>query len=165
MADEALEQWVATKLPPPPPASTAGARRSFQGNRSRDTAPELALRRALHRLGLRYLVDAPVPGLPARRRADVLLRGSRIAVFLHGCYWHRCPEHSRPPKRNSDWWVQKFAAIERRDADTVARLTQAGWLPVIIWEHQDPVEAAQLVQALDTTRRAAHAGRPRTASA
>ncbi|MFF1613250.1 very short patch repair endonuclease [Amycolatopsis sp. NPDC058278] len=57
------------------------------------TRPEIALRRALHRRGLRFVVDQPVPGGNRRRRVDVLLRGTRIAIFVDGCFWHSCPEH------------------------------------------------------------------------
>ena len=89
-------------LPPPPPASSTASARVLSRTRRRDTAPELALRRALFALGQRFLVDAPVPGCGRRRRADVLLRGPRIAVLVHGCFWHSCPLHFHPPKANAD---------------------------------------------------------------
>ncbi len=94
-------------LPPAPPASSPAARRVLQRNRRRDTAPELALRRRLHALGLRFLVDATPAGTSRRRRADVVLRGSRIAVLVHGCFWHRCPEHFHAPQANALWWELK----------------------------------------------------------
>jgi G:T-mismatch repair DNA endonuclease (very short patch repair protein) len=61
----------------------------------------MALRRALHRCGLRFVVDRPVPGGNRRRRVDILLPGARIAVFVDGCFWHSCPEHSHLPKTNT----------------------------------------------------------------
>lgn len=64
----------------------------MQGNRRRDTKPEMAVRRAVHWLGLRYRVDArPLPGL--NRRADLVFTRARVAVFIDGCYWRGCPEH------------------------------------------------------------------------
>ena len=110
--------------------------------RRRDTAPELALRRALFALGMRFLVDVPAPGCGRRRRVDVLLRGARVAVLVHGCFWHSCPLHFHAPKANADWWRLKMASIRERDADTLVRLEQAGWLPVVVWEHEDMAAAA-----------------------
>jgi len=116
-------------------------RQRFRRQRVRDTAPEVALRRALHALGLRYRVDHPVlPGL--RRRADVVFRRRRIAVFVDGCFWHRCPQHAVPPKNNADWWARKLQRTVDRDRDTDQRLRAAGWVPVRVWEHELPEEAA-----------------------
>ena len=121
----------------------------MRGNRRRDTSPELTLRRALHRLGYRYRVDAqPLPGL--RRRADLVFTRRRVAVFVDGCYWHGCPQHYGEPSTNAEYWRSKIARNRERDADTDARLWEAGWTPVRIWEHQ-PVEVAiaVVVRALD----------------
>src|SRR5258708_4986173 len=86
-----------------PPASSPEVRRRMQVTRRRDTTPELALRRALHALGLRYRVDLPaLPG--SRRRADLLFPGPRVAVFVDGCWWHACPEHRSFSKTNASWW-------------------------------------------------------------
>ncbi|MEV0087305.1 hypothetical protein [Saccharopolyspora sp. NPDC050642] len=68
----------------------------------RDTQPELKLRRALHKRGLRFLVDVSPRGTNRRRRVDILLRGARIAVFVDGCFWHSCPVHAHLPKSNRD---------------------------------------------------------------
>jgi len=127
-------------------ASSAAVRRSMVGNRSRDTAPELALRSALHALGLRFRVDArPVPAIP--RRADVVLRGDRIAVFLDGCFWHGCPDHFRPPATHADYWTAKIAGNRARDAATGALLEAAGWVVVRVWEHEPTASAACRVAA------------------
>src|SRR5687768_15754096 len=72
----------------------------------RDTAPELRLRKLLFARGLRYRVDAPLPGMP-RRRADVLFTRRHVAVFVDGCFWHSCPIHGTVPRSNRDWWVAK----------------------------------------------------------
>ena len=77
-------------------ASSPGTRKSMQGNRSSDTKPELAVRSAVHRSGLRFRVSTrPEPEFP--RTADLVLRKSRIAVFVDGCSWHGCPEHGTQP--------------------------------------------------------------------
>lgn len=111
----------------------------------RDTAPELALRRQLHARGMRYRVDHPLPGM-RRRRADLLFAGARVAVFVDGCFWHGCPEHSVVPKANREWWIDKIRANRERDAHTDAHLRSLGWLPVRVWEHEDPARAADEVE-------------------
>lgn len=145
--------WRPVALPPAPAASSDSVRRVLQRNGRRDTAPELALRRALHALGLRFLVDVTPAGTSRRRRADVVLRGSRIAVLVHGCFWHRCPEHFHAPKANAEWWRLKVESIVARDADTVQMLEAAGWLPVVVWEHEDMRAAAMRIAAADRERR------------
>jgi DNA mismatch endonuclease (patch repair protein) len=114
--------------------------------------PELALRRALHARGLRFLVDVPVPGCGRRRRADVLLRGARIALFVDGCFWHSCPEHLHVPKAHREWWTRKLASIVLRDRDTDARVSGAGWLPLRIWEHEPPGSAADRIVRVAAAR-------------
>lgn len=152
-AEPSHEQWRPVVLPPAPPASSEAVRRVLQRNGRRDTAPELALRRELHALGLRFLVDATPAGTSRRRRADVVLRSSRIAVRVHGCFWHRCSEHFHAPKANAEWWRAKFDSIVDRDADTERQLREAGWLPVVVWEHEDMAEAARRIAVLHAARR------------
>lgn len=108
------------------------------------TAPEIALRRALHRRGLRYVVQAAVvPG--TRRRVDIAFTRARVAVDVRGCYWHACPEHGTGPAANAAWWRDKLDANTARDADTQQRLESAGWRLIVVWEHDDPDAAADLV--------------------
>lgn len=145
--------WTSLVLPPPPPASTDAARGVLSRTARRDTGPELALRRELHRLGMRFLVDVAAPGTSRRRRVDVLLRGSRIALLVHGCFWHGCPLHYHPPKANGAWWRLKLQSVQERDADTLRRLSNAGWLPLVVWEHEEMSRAATRVQAVDHLRR------------
>lgn len=114
--------------------------------RTRDTAAEWALRRLLHARGLRYRVDAVLPGLP-RRRADILFPRQKVAVFVDGCFWHGCPDHKTEPKSNADWWATKLARNAQRDRETDAHLTELGWNVVRIWEHEDPECAADRVEA------------------
>lgn len=125
----------------------------MQGNRRRDTAPEMAIRRLLHAAGLRYRVDArPLPDL--NRRADLVFRGVKVAVFVDGCYWHGCPEHGTTAKTNTDYWTNKIGRNVDRDRDTDRALSQAGWEVVRVWEHEEMVAAASRVTAVVHNRRA-----------
>jgi DNA mismatch endonuclease (patch repair protein) len=113
----------------------------MQATRSRDSKPEMALRTAVHSLGLRYRVAArPISNLP--RTADLVFRRARVAVFVDGCFFHGCPEHYRAPRANSTYWADKIGRNVTRDRDTTHRLELAGWLVVRVWEHEDPVFAA-----------------------
>ncbi|MEV0082893.1 very short patch repair endonuclease [Saccharopolyspora sp. NPDC050642] len=119
----------------------------------RGTQPELKLRRALHRRGLRFLVDVSPRGTNRRRRVDIFLRGVRIAVFVDGCFWHSCPVHAHLPRSNRDWWRRKLEGVVLRDRDADAELTAAGWLVVRVWEHEDPDVAADRIAQLARERR------------
>jgi DNA mismatch endonuclease (patch repair protein) len=119
--------------------------------RRSNTAPELALRRELHALGLRYRVQYPVPG-NRRRRIDVAFTSKQLAVFVDGCFWHGCSEHQNRPATNSDWWAWKFETIRARDADTNRLLIESGWRVIRVWEHEDPSNAARrIAKALATS--------------
>ena len=109
----------------------------MQANRSRDTGPELLVRKALHALGLRYRV-AVRPVADIRIAADIVFRGPRVAVFIDGCFWHGCPAHSSPPRTNADYWAAKIAANRERDARAGRLLGNAGWTVIRVWEHEDP---------------------------
>jgi DNA mismatch endonuclease (patch repair protein) len=110
-----------------------------------DTAPEIALRSALHRRGLRYRTHVrPVVGL--RREADIVFPGSKVAVFVDGCFWHGCPLHGTNPRRNSAFWADKIEMNRLRDADTDVALREHDWLPIRVWEHEHPEHAAELVE-------------------
>src|SRR5688500_10490109 len=92
-----------------PPPLSEGVRRNMQANRGRDTGPELALRRELHRRGRRFRVNRR-PDPDVRSTADLVFRGARVAVYVDGCFWHSCPEHAVPPRNNAGWWRAKLAA-------------------------------------------------------
>jgi DNA mismatch endonuclease (patch repair protein) len=116
----------------------------MQGNRSTDTRPEVAIRSALHRAGLRFLKNSrPESGLP---RADVLFPRARLAVFIDGCFWHCCPEHGTSPRTNGAYWRAKLDGNVARDRRNDAALADAGWNVVRIWEHEEPSGASQRVQ-------------------
>jgi DNA mismatch endonuclease (patch repair protein) len=116
----------------------------------RDTAPELALRRALHARGLRFRTHFPVPGL-SRRTIDVAFTRPRLAVFVDGCFWHGCAAHRSIPAANNDWWAAKLAANAARDADTEQHLLQHDWTVIRIWEHEPLPEALErILMAIET---------------
>lgn len=126
------------------PVTDAKTSARLSKQRRRDTKPEVALRRELHRRGLRYFVDrAPLKGM--RRRADLVFPRRKLAVYVDGCFWHSCPVHATKPRNNAQWWADKLAANVARDRDTDTRLIEEGWRVVRIWEHEDPVVAAQRV--------------------
>ncbi len=135
---------------PVPPSPGVSARMSRQ--RTRDTVPEMELRRALHRRGVRFRVDYPLPGMP-RRRADIVLTKARVAVFVDGCFWHGCPEHATYPHVNAQWWREKLARNVARDRETDDALFALGWTVLRFWEHEDMHEAAEAVATRWSERR------------
>lgn len=132
-------------------ASSAEARARMRSNKSRDTKPELALRSAVHALGLRYRVSAK-PLADLRRTADLVFTRAKVAVFLDGCFWHGCPQHHTVASANAKFWADKVEANRTRDRDTDGRLADAGWVSVRIWEHEDVAEAARQVEEIVRSR-------------
>lgn len=121
------------------------------GNRRRDTQPEMAVRRLVHAAGLRYRVDSrPVPEL--NRRADLVFVTARVAVFIDGCYWHGCSEHGTTARTNAEYWSQKIARNQERDADTDSRLRASGWEVIRAWEHENPTDVAGRVSEMVARR-------------
>ncbi|WP_435809375.1 very short patch repair endonuclease [Streptomyces seoulensis] len=119
---------------------------------SRDTAPEVAVRRLLHAAGMRYRVNVPVPGMP-RRTIDIVFGRAKIAVFMDGCFWHGCPEHATHPKANAEWWRAKLAKNMARDLETTRHLRSAGWTVLRFWEHEPVAEVARHIGETVTTAR------------
>ncbi len=125
-------------------SSPSDARLRMARVRQTGTDAELALRREMYRIGLRYRVNFEVLKKP-RRVADVAFPGRKIAVFVDGCFWHGCPEHATWPKQNAEFWRQKIEANRQRDADTNARLEASGWTLLRFWSHESPAKAAATV--------------------
>ena len=100
------------------------------------TKPEVLLRSMLHRAGLRFRKDRLIPLSPRGVRADVVFPRQRVAVFMDGCYWHRCPEHGTMPMTNHEYWLAKFQMNIARDARHNASLADRGWRVIRIWEHE-----------------------------
>jgi DNA mismatch endonuclease (patch repair protein) len=126
-------------------ASTPAIRKTMQGCRSRDTAPEVALRSAVHRLGLRFFV-ARRPIRDLRATADLVFPTRGVAVFMDGCFWHGCPEHGEMPVRNATYWRTKIEANRQRDREVDRALAEHGWWPVRVWEHVPPKLAAEEIR-------------------
>lgn len=104
----------------------------MKGNVGKDTKPELLLRKLLREAGFPgyRLHWKKAPGRP-----DIAYPGRKVAIFVHGCFWHRCP-HCNPslPKSNQDYWGPKFEANRERDERKVRQLEEAGWRVVVVWE-------------------------------
>ncbi len=121
---------------------------TMRANKRRDTGPELRIRSLLHRAGARYRVDYKVgPGRSAPR-PDIAFTRQRVAVFIDGCFWHRCPEHSTLPKANREFWKAKLTANVARDRDHDEVLTSLGWTVIRIWEHEGPAVATDRIMGL-----------------
>jgi DNA mismatch endonuclease (patch repair protein) len=103
----------------------------MQAVRGKDTAPELAVRSLLHRMGYRFrLHRKDLPGTP-----DIVLPGRRAAIFVHGCFWHGhgC-KIGQPPKSRLDYWLPKIEANRERDGHKAAALQAAGWRVLTVWQ-------------------------------
>lgn len=138
-------------VPPAPAPSSPTARKVMLGNRA-ESATERALRSALHAHGERFRkAYPPVPGL--RCRADVAFTRERLAIFVDGCFWHRCPEHGSDPEGNSHYWRAKLDANVVRDRRNDLALREAGWTVLRLWEHHCTSDmAAMALGALRTLR-------------
>lgn len=121
--------------------------------KSRDTGPELAVRKILRSLAPGYRLNrADLPGKP-----DIVYGRRRLAIFVHGCFWHGhdCPRGARMPKDNADYWREKIARNRARDAKTIEALEAMGWRPLVIFECElkDPASLrARLGAALASGR-------------
>ncbi|SFW54906.1 very short patch repair endonuclease [Amycolatopsis australiensis] len=134
-----------------PLETTPQTRSRMSRQKSRNTQVEVALRKALHAAGLRYRVHRR-PVKDVRREADIVFVGAKVAVFVDGCFWHGCPEHATWPKNNAQFWRDKIEGNRHRDTETDARLTDAGWLAVRVWEHEAVDVAADRVREAVTMR-------------
>jgi DNA mismatch endonuclease (patch repair protein) len=132
-------------------ASSPETRRSMRSNRRTDTLPERTLRSALHRQGLRFRKDYRVELDDLRVRVDVVFPRRKLAVFIDGCFWHRCPQHRTDPRSNGDFWERKLSRNVERDREVDVALMKAGWTVVRCWEHEPTNAAAERVRnALET---------------
>jgi DNA mismatch endonuclease, patch repair protein len=121
-------------VPKAPPPTSAQASITMRGNKRKDTRPELAVRRTLSAMGYRYrLHPDDLPGKP-----DIVFRGRKIAIFVHGCFWHQhdnpgCPLRAKPHS-NLPYWEAKLARNVQRDGENMAALSSTGWRSIIVWE-------------------------------
>jgi DNA mismatch endonuclease (patch repair protein) len=140
------QQWVAT-----------AEGEHLRGRRVRDTKPEVALRKAVHRLGLRFRLHKRVA---PRCTADFVLPRYHLAVFVDGCFWHGCPDHSPAEFRgpNAALWQEKIETNKKRDRCNTEQAAAAGWTVLRVWEceiRHDVQGAAERVAAIAGADRAA----------
>jgi len=137
-----------------PKASSAARSANMRAIRRTDTKPELALRRALHRMGYRFRKDYRLDLAAGERvRPDIAFTARKVAVFVDGCFWHACPDHGSNPSVNQGYWAPKLLRNVERDRAADSALERAGWQVVRLWEHL-PLEAA--VAAVITALGALH---------
>lgn len=139
--EERLDEFAAEEPAPP----TESVRARMRNTPQRDTPFEVAVRSEAHRRGLRYRVDARVEGV-SRSRPDLVFPSARLAVYLDGCFWHWCPEHSTRPKHNESWWTEKLLSNVQRDRRHVREFAEAGWMTLRFWEHEDPNDIVDVIQ-------------------
>jgi DNA mismatch endonuclease (patch repair protein) len=138
------ETWVVSE----------NTRKSMQGNRSTGTKPEERLRKALWAAGLKgYRKNVrKLPGTP-----DIVFHKHKLAVFVHGCFWHGCPTctRNRTPATNSAYWAEKLKGNRERDDRNKAKLEELGWRVLVLWECE--VEPKRLEEAVEMVRQALQA--------
>lgn len=119
----------------------------MRGNTRADTKPELRVRSALHRAGLRFRKDYRVDlGLGrGNPRPDIAFTRKRVAIFIDGCFWHDCPQHGRRPVKNASFWEAKLQGNVQRDRRNTSALQDAGWTVLRFWEHEDVASIASRI--------------------
>jgi DNA mismatch endonuclease (patch repair protein) len=127
-----LREEISKRLPPVPKSKKESVAKSMRSNKRSDTGPEILLRKALWKEGLRgYRKNfEKVPGSP-----DICFVSKKLAIFINGCFWHRCPKCDLPmPKSNTEFWTAKFERNIERDKKKIKRLKREGWSTLIVWE-------------------------------
>lgn len=117
----------------------------MRANRKTDTKPEVRLRSALQRRGLRFRKNLLLRLGSVRVRPDVVFPARKVAIFVDGCFWHRCPAHGVSPRSNSAYWQEKLDGNVARDTKVTAQLRAQGWTVIRVWEHADPEDAAAAI--------------------
>lgn len=117
----------------------------MKSNKRKDTKPELIVRKALRDAGYPgYRLQWKVPGRP-----DICYPGRRVAIFINGCFWHRCPYCNLPmPKHNSEFWKEKFERNQERDRRDVAELESDGWTVITVWECEIKKDLSDVIQRI-----------------
>lgn len=132
--------YVSRPVGPSPASASKSVSRSMRSNRGSGTKPELVLAKLLRR----KVVHSTLPGSP-----DFVYRGAKLAVFVHGCFWHRCPIHARAlPRTNTEFWRRKFERNVERDKLNRQELKRMGWNVMEVWEHEvkeNPVGVKQRI--------------------
>lgn len=99
--------------------------------KSKNTNPELVFRKILYKNGIRYRLHYKIDGKP-----DIVIVSKKIAIFIDGCFWHKCPKCYRQPNSNLDYWLPKIQRNVMRDKAVNNNLKSKGWRVIRIWEHQ-----------------------------
>lgn len=126
----AKKGYIRDKRSPTPKSEVVS--KVMSRNKAKDTKPELLLRKALWDAGLKgYRLNyKKIPGRP-----DIVYVSKKLAIFVNGCYWHRCPKCNYGlPKHNTEFWKEKFRKNTERDARKIAELKELGWQVVVVWE-------------------------------
>lgn len=125
--------------------SSPAASAVMRSNRKTDSKPEVRLRSALHRRGLRFRKNVLIRTDTVAVRPDIVFPARKVAVFVDGCFWHRCPEHGVSPRTNVDYWRAKLDRNVERDSRVADSLGDAGWRVLRIWEHVIAEDAVSIV--------------------
>lgn len=134
-------------LPYPVPTSES-VTAVMKGNRKVGSRPETLLRSILHRRGHRFRKNFSINAGGVRVKPDVVFTKSRLAVFVDGCFWHRCPLHGTDPRVNRGYWGPKLERNVARDHRVNLALQSEGWTVLRIWEHEAVDEAAARVESV-----------------
>lgn len=113
--------------------------------KNKGTKPEILLRKTLWRKGFRYRLRSNLPGTP-----DLVFPSRKTAIFVDGCFWHRCPEHYQAPKQNAQFWQEKISANVTRDQAVNQELAAVGYTVVRIWEHELRADVEQVALKIIT---------------
>jgi len=141
-----------TKKPSSRPAPSSPAVSAVMKRvRSKNTGPELAVRKIIFSSGFRYRVHyKPRVVDIGRANIDIAFPGRKLAVFIDGCFWHGCPDHGTIPKANGEWWAEKLSSNQVRDERVTAALRDGGWKVLRFWTHETPeCIATAVTQALE----------------
>lgn len=140
-----MTEYVRDKRSPIP--ASAAVSLNMRGNRSKNTKPEITLRKSLWKNGMRgyRLHEKLLPGRP-----DIVFRAKRIVIFVNGCFWHRCPKCSKTlPKSNQPFWIEKFNKNKDRDLKNIATLEGLGWRVLTMWECQIRKDISECINILE----------------
>ena len=149
---------IMAREPRRPPATTPERSRIMKAVGRRGTGPERLLRQALRKLGLRFATNSrDLPGSP-----DIVFRNARLAIFVHGCFWHRHRGCSRTtmPRSNRQYWRLKFAANVRRDRQKLSQLAKIGWRALVVWQCQIEADPAAVASTIESFLCRAHRSAP-----
>lgn len=135
-----------TPLSSRPAPSSKSVSEVMRRVRSKDTRPELAVRKILFSTGYRYRVHYKPSAIPiGRSNIDIAFPGIKLAVFIDGCFWHSCPQHGTIPKANGEWWKEKLTNNHIRDERVADALKAAGWTVLRFWTHETPQAVANAI--------------------